>query len=165
MSVQVPLMDAAAVSAALPAGECIAAMRDVLRALDRGQAVQPVRSVVRLPDGGALYTMPAFTHTPRALTVKLITIFEQNEAGSLPTHQGLVVVFDPDTGRPALLLDAAGLTAIRTAAVSAAATDALARDDAATLAILGTGVQARSHLAIVPHRALGQVPRASARAG
>jgi alanine dehydrogenase len=146
MSVQVPLLDAAAISAALPAAECIAAMRDVLCALDSGAAVQPVRTVLRMPGGGALYTMPAFTHEPRALVVKLITIFAHNEASSLPTHQGLVVVFDPDTGRPAMLLDAARVTAIRTAAVSAAATDALARADATVLAILGTGVQARSHV-------------------
>jgi alanine dehydrogenase len=148
MPVQVPFIDAPGIEAALPLDQCIRAMRDVLCALDRGAAVQPVRSVIRLPDGtGSLYTMPAFTSEPRALTVKLITIFHGNEARSLPTHQGLVIVFDTETGRPALLLDAARLTAIRTAAVSACATAALARADAAVLAILGTGVQARSHAA------------------
>lgn len=151
MTIQVPYIDATGVAAALPAHQCIRAMQDVLRALDRGEVVQPLRSVTRLPDGsGALYTMPAFTTSPRALAVKLITIFEGNHDRGLPTHQGIVVVFDPDTGRPALLLDAARLTAIRTAAVSACATAALARPDASALAILGTGVQARSHGALLP---------------
>jgi alanine dehydrogenase len=147
MTQQIPLLDADAVARRLPMGVCIDAMHDALCALEAGDVVQPVRSVIRLPDGsGSLYTMPAFLARPPALAVKLITIFPGNEASSLPTHQGLVVVFDPGTGRPVLLLDAARLTAIRTAAVSAVATRALARPDAAVLAILGTGVQARSHI-------------------
>jgi ornithine cyclodeaminase len=110
-----------------------------------------MRSVIQLPDGsGSLYTMPAFIAEPRALTVKMITIFHGNERGPLPTHQGVVVVFDPRTGAPLLLLDAARLTAIRTAAVSAVATRALARPGAAVLAVLGTGVQARSHIEAMP---------------
>lgn len=148
MTIQVPMIDAAAVTAALSPAECIEVMENALRVFDRGDVAQPLRSVIHIPDGsGSLYTMPAFVATPRALTVKLITIFHGNEARSLPTHQGLVIVFDPVTGAPALLLDAATLTAIRTAAVSAVATRALARPDSATLAVLGTGVQARSHIA------------------
>lgn len=147
MTIQVPMIDADGVSAALPPRECIDVMESALRALHRGDIAQPLRSVIHLPDGsGSLYTMPAFVASPPALTVKLISIFHGNEARSLPTHQGLVVVFDPTTGAPALLLDAASLTAIRTAAVSAVATRALARRDADTVAILGTGVQARSHI-------------------
>jgi ornithine cyclodeaminase len=94
--------------------------------------------------------MPASIANPQALAVKLITVFHGNEMGPLPTHQGIVVVFDPRTGRPSLLLDAARLTAIRTAAVSAVATRALAVEDAAVLAILGTGVQALSHIEAIP---------------
>lgn len=151
MAIQVPMIDAAAVTAALVPADCIEVMESALRAFERGDVAQPMRTVIHIPDGsGSLYTMPAFVASPRALTVKLITIFHGNEARSLPTHQGLVVVFDPVTGAPALLLDAASLTAVRTAAVSAAATRALARKDADTLAILGTGVQARSHIAAMP---------------
>jgi ornithine cyclodeaminase len=151
MVVQVPMMDAAAISAALPVAACIEAMENALRALDRGDVTQPLRSVIHIPaSAGSLYTMPAYIADPQALAVKLITIFHGNETGPLPTHQGIVVVFDPQTGRPSLLLDAARLTAIRTAAVSAVATRALARDDAAILAVLGTGVQARSHIEAIP---------------
>ena len=151
MAVQVPMIDAAGVTAALPLDACIELMDNVLRAHDRGDVVQPMRSVIHLPGGaGALYTMPAFTAEPRALAVKMISVFHGNEARSIPSHQGIVVVFDPDTGTPSMLLDAARLTAIRTAAVSAAATRALARRDAAVLAVLGTGVQARSHIEAIP---------------
>lgn len=151
MAVQVPMIDAAGVTAALPMAACIQLMDNVLRAFDRGDVVQPMRSVIHLPGGaGSLYTMPAFTADPRALAVKMITVFHGNEARSLPSHQGIVVVFDANTGAPALMLDAARLTAIRTAAVSAVATRALARADAAVLAVLGTGVQARSHIEAIP---------------
>jgi alanine dehydrogenase len=147
MGERIPLLDDDEISRALPMSVCIDAMHEALRALDAGDVVLPVRSVIQLPDGaGSLYTMPAFLARPRALAVKLITIFHGNEAHGLPTHQGVVVVFDADTGRPALLLDAARLTALRTAAVTAVATRALARPDAAVLAVLGTGVQARSHI-------------------
>lgn len=152
MAVQVPMIDDDGVAAALPYAACIDVMENALRAYDRGDAVQPLRSVIALPDGsGSLYTMPAFTAGPRALAVKMITVFPGNETRSLPSHQGLVVVFDTDTGTPVLLLDAARLTAIRTAAVSAVATRALARKDASVLAVLGSGVQARSHIGALPH--------------
>jgi alanine dehydrogenase len=169
MTLQVPLLDAAAITAALPLNACMNAMRDALRALDAGAAVQPVRTVIHLPDGsGTLYTMPAFLAHPPALAVKLITIFHANEGTRLPTHQGLVVVFDVATGRPALLLDAARLTALRTAAVTAVATTALARENATELAILGTGVQARTHAdalsAVRPIRTLRIWGRTPARA-
>ncbi|HEX6133588.1 MAG TPA: ornithine cyclodeaminase family protein [Longimicrobiales bacterium] len=151
MSVQVPMIDAAAIEAALPMATCIGLMADALRSLDRNEVAQPIRSVVHRPDAaGSLYTMPAFITAPPALSVKLITVFEQNAARSLPTHQGLIVVFDPETGTPTALLDAAAVTAIRTAAVSAVATRALALPTAEVLAIIGTGVQARSHIAAIP---------------
>lgn len=149
--IQIPMIDAPAISAALPYPRCVELMEDALRALDRGDVRQPLRSVIHIPaSSGSLYTMPAYIADPQALAVKLITIFHGNETGPLPTHQGIVVVFDPRTGRPSLLLDAARLTAIRTAAVSAVATRALATDDAAILAVLGTGVQARSHIDAIP---------------
>lgn len=147
MTLSVQLIEATEIDVVLSISDCVQLMEDTLRALDAGAAVQPLRTVLQLPDGtGTLYTMPAFTAAPRALATKLITIWPGNDAKGMPTHQGLVVVFDPDTGAPAALVDAARLTAIRTAAVSAVATRALSRPDAAELAILGAGVQARPHL-------------------
>ena len=89
--------------------------------------------------------MPGYTPSARALASKLVTLFPRNAGTALPTHQAVIVVFDPDNGRPTALLDGTAITAIRTGAGSALATRLLAREDAAMLAILGTGVQARSH--------------------
>jgi ornithine cyclodeaminase len=131
----------------LPMEDCIQVMEHAFAALGRGDVVQPLRTVIHRPDGaGSLYVMPAFTARPAALAVKLISLFHGNLARGLPSHQGIVVVFDADTGAPAAILDAASLTATRTAAVSALATRLLARPDASDLAILGAGVQAWSHL-------------------
>ena len=131
----------------LPMQDCIEVMEQAFAALGRGDVVQPLRTVIHRPDGvGALYVMPSFTARPAALAVKLISLFHGNHARGLPSHQGIVVVFDADTGTPAAILDAAALTATRTAAVSALATRLLARPAAEDLAILGSGVQAWSHL-------------------
>ena len=147
MTPHIPYIDAARIDAAMSLTECIELMQQTLIGLEDGGAIQPLRTVIHLPaGGGSLYTMPAFTAAPRGLVVKMITIFHGNDAKGMPSHQGLVVVFDAETGTPRALLDAARLTALRTAAVTAVATRALARADAATLAILGAGVQARPHV-------------------
>lgn len=131
----------------LPMAQCIDLMERAFSALGRGQVLQPLRTVIHRPDGvGSLYVMPAYAVEPPALAVKLISVFHGNHAHDLPSHQGIVVVFDPDTGAPAALLDAAALTAIRTAAVSALATRLLARPDARELCLLGSGVQAMTHI-------------------
>lgn len=141
-------LDADDVRRLLPMRDCIAIMEQAFTALGRGEALQPLRTVIHRPDGaGSLYVMPAYTVEPAALAVKLITVFHGNHARGIPSHQGIVVAFDPDTGKPAALIDAGALTAIRTAAVSGLATRLLARRDAHDLAILGSGVQAASHLA------------------
>jgi ornithine cyclodeaminase/alanine dehydrogenase-like protein (mu-crystallin family) len=152
-------IDGARVRRELTYDACIAAMHDALRAFSRGEALQPLRTVVRLPDGrGTLYVMPAYSASPRALSVKLISVFEGNAARGVPTHQGVIVVFDSQTGGVRACIDAAAVTAIRTAAVSAVATRVLARPDAARLSLLGAGVQARSHLrAIARVRPLARV--------
>jgi alanine dehydrogenase len=131
----------------LPLGECIELMADVLGALARGEHVQPLRTAVALPyEGSWLYTMPAYVSTPPAIAVKMVTLFPGNRAFGRATHQGLLALFDAATGEPLAIIDAAAVTAVRTAAVSGLATKLLARADAADLAILGSGVQARSHL-------------------
>jgi len=134
----------------LPMKDCIAAMEQAFRTLEAGRAVQPVRQVIRIPAGtGALYSMPAFlagTHEGR-LAVKLVTVYPGNAGRGIETHQGVIALFDASDGRVLAMIEAASVTAIRTAAVSALATRLLALPDASELAILGSGVQAGSHLA------------------
>lgn len=149
------------VEALLPVGECIEVMAGALAALARGEAFQPLRASHWLPDRrGVLVTMPGglFAGGGDILGVKVLTVFPGNAAHGEESHQGAVLLFDAERGRPLAFLDAASITAIRTAAVSALATRLLAREDAGDLAILGTGVQARTHLAALREvRALRRV--------
>jgi ornithine cyclodeaminase len=99
--------------------------------------------------GGWLAAMVASLPRHRILTTKLVSVFPNEPSSGLPTHQAVLVVFDDRTGSPVALMDATHITAVRTAAASALATRLLARDDARVLAIIGTGVQARTHLRAV----------------
>jgi ornithine cyclodeaminase/alanine dehydrogenase-like protein (mu-crystallin family) len=131
----------------LPMTECIGLMDGVLRTLAAGGAQLPLRTVLRLPEQRGIFgVMPAQLSSPDTLGLKAIAVFPGNEGTRLDSHQGVVLLLDPVTGAPLAILDASSITAIRTAAVSAVATRALAREDAGDLAILGSGVQARSHL-------------------
>jgi ornithine cyclodeaminase len=132
----------------LPMGDCIELMAEVLADLTRGAVWQPLRFVVRPPDEPSLMgLMPAHRSQPQpAYGLKIVCIFPGNPARGLDAHQGGVLLFDGETGAPRALLDASAVTEIRTAAVSGVATRLLARADATELAILGSGVQARSHL-------------------
>ena len=98
-----------------------------------------------VPERGLLAAMPAHLPTTGGLAAKLVSLFPGNTQGRLPTHQAVVVVFDADSGEPLALLEGSSITTLRTAAGSALSAELLARDDADTLAILGTGVQARAH--------------------
>ena len=121
-------------------------MRRALIALDRGEALQPLRSSFSLPvDGAMCWLMPAYAGSPASLGVKVLTAFAGNATSGHETHQGAVLLFG-EHGELLALIDATSITATRTAAVSAVATDALARHDATRLAILGSGAQAMSHL-------------------
>jgi ornithine cyclodeaminase len=135
------------VRAALPMRECVDAMEDVLGALARGELLQPLRPVYRAPEGGTLFgLMPAFRGgASPAWSLKEIVIAPDNPARGLDSHQGAVLLHDGETGELRALLNASAVTEIRTAAVSAAATRALARRGSRVVAILGGGVQARSH--------------------
>ncbi len=137
----------------LPMDECIELMEAALSDLARGRAWQPLRFVIRPPEEQTLMgLMPAHRSEPqRAYGLKAICIFPENPARGLDAHQGGVLLCDGETGQLRALLDASAVTAVRTAAVSAVATRALAREDARELAILGAGVQARSHLEALPH--------------
>lgn len=139
------------VEALLPMAECVELMAETLAELARGEAQQPLRSALWLPDRrGLLGTMPAGIPprgaAPGVLALKVLTVFPRNWEQGEETHLGFVLLFEAEAGRPVALLDAASITAIRTAAVSAVATRLLAREDAGDLALLGSGTQAASHL-------------------
>ena len=131
----------------LTMAECIEAMDEVLRSLARGELHQPLRPVTR-PEGAdsLMGLMPAYRGGERpAWSLKEIVIAPGNPARGLDAHQGAVLLHDGETGELRALLNASAITEIRTAAVSAVATRALARPDSRIVAILGGGVQARSH--------------------
>jgi alanine dehydrogenase len=131
----------------LPMRECIDVMEHALAGLSRGDAVLPLRQVLRLPDSkSAFAVMPAYVGAPKAVGAKVITVFPDNHGTALDSHQGAVLLFEAEHGSLVAIMDASSITAVRTAAVSGLATRLLAREDAADVAILGTGVQARTHL-------------------
>ncbi len=125
------------------------AITAALVALSAGDASMPLRIGVPGEAGGSLAVMPAFVPSIGALTTKLVSVFPGNSGTELPTHQAVIVAFDPSTGRVDAVMDGTAITAARTAAASALSTRVLAREDASVLAIVGTGVQARSHLRAV----------------
>jgi ornithine cyclodeaminase/alanine dehydrogenase-like protein (mu-crystallin family) len=147
----VTVLSAADVTKLLPMRDCIQVMRDALASLARGKALVPLRMVMRMPDAsGFLGLMPGQIGPDDgregALGMKAVSVFPGNARRGIDTHQGAVLLFEAETGRLSALMDGATITAIRTAAVSGVATDLLARRDAEELAILGAGVQARTHL-------------------
>ena len=122
-------------------------MEQALSAYSAGEVEQPVRTILRLGEGMAFFgLMPAFRRMPPALGAKLVNVVGANAARGLPTHLATILLMDAATGELLAVLDGRYITEARTAAVSAAATRALAREDASVLAILGSGVQAHSHL-------------------
>ena len=126
---------------------CIELMDGALRAISKGDVVLPLRSMVWQPDRtGLIGLMPGYLGEPRAFGLKVVSVFPANGDAGLPSHQGIVMLFGVEHGEPLGVFDADAITAIRTAAASGVATRALARKDACDLAILGAGVQARTHL-------------------
>jgi ornithine cyclodeaminase/alanine dehydrogenase-like protein (mu-crystallin family) len=131
--------------------ELIAALREALKAYSAGQVQQPLRSVLRIADGAGWFAlMPAVYG--EIMGAKLVTFFPGNAAGGKHTHHAMIQIFDAKTGEPLVTIDGRLITEMRTAATSAIAVDLLTAKDVETLAILGSGVQARSHL-----RALAEV--------
>ena len=132
----------------LSPADCIEVMAGAFAALARGEALQPLRTAHRLPgDRGLLAVMPAYLGDIDAPGIKVITVFPGNHGTELDSHQGAILLFEGERGQLVAVVDATEVTAIRTAAVSGLATRLLARADAGDLAILGSGTQARSHLA------------------
>jgi ornithine cyclodeaminase len=122
-------------------------MREALATLARGEAVQPLRRALQMPDGsGVLVVMPGYLAPVQALGLKVITAFPGNQGTAFDSHQGAVLLFEPVHGSLVAVIDATAITAIRTAAVSGLATDLLALPSAGDLAVLGAGTQALTHI-------------------
>lgn len=135
----------------MPMRACIEVMREALAALARGLYHQPLRRMMKPPNApGLLGLMPAYRAgegaDAGAFGLKAVGVFPGNPAIGLDSHQGAVLLFSGTTGEPMAVMSGSAITAIRTAAVSGVATALLAREDARDLAILGSGVQARTHL-------------------
>jgi alanine dehydrogenase len=137
------VLDEAAVRGLLQMDDLISAMAGALADLSAGRVVQPVRLSLPVTEAaGFFFTMPAAT--AGALGAKLVTFYPDNQG--VPSHHALIVLFRPETGEPLAILDGRLITEMRTAAVSAVATQHLARPEASVLAIIGAGAQAGSHL-------------------
>ena len=140
------VLDEPAVQQRLRYQDLIPAIADALAALSSGKVVQPVRTVLPVaPHHGFFAVMPAYAAGGGALGAKLVTFYPQNVG--VHTHHAVIVMLKPETGEPLAVMDGRLITEMRTAAASAVATQRLARADASVLAILGSGVQAKSHLA------------------
>lgn len=137
------VIDRESVRALLPMDQCIDLMREAMVALSTGKTKQTLRQIIPLEAGAAFGVMPG--SAPAVFGAKVLSIYPGNFARGVQSHQGFVALFDPADGAPVAMLHAGELTAIRTAAASAAATRALAREDAHRLAILGYGEQAETH--------------------
>ncbi|MDQ5812378.1 MAG: NAD(P)-binding domain-containing protein, partial [Actinomycetota bacterium] len=136
-------LDEAAVEGLLRMEEVIPAMERALSDFSSGKVVQPVRTILPVEEHqGFLGLMPAYTGA--ALGTKLVALYPHNTG--VPTHHATILLFKPETGEPLVTMDGRLITEVRTAAVSAVATQHLASPDASILAIIGSGVQARSHL-------------------
>ena len=146
---KVLIINQSEVAELLPMSECVAVMAQALATLARGEAIVPLRPVLWLPERvGALGMMPGYVGGDmQAMGVKVVSVFPGNHGTEYDSHQGTVLLFETKHGRLLAMMDASQITAIRTAATSGVATRLLARQGASDLAILGSGVQAKSHLA------------------
>ena len=135
------------VKSVLPMADLISTMESALARFSSGEVQQPVRTVLTVGAQKSWWgLMPAYVNDPATMGAKLVTVFNANASRGLPTHLAMIVLFDPDTGALQALMDGRFITEARTAAVSAVSARYLARPGASKLAIIGTGVQARSHL-------------------
>lgn len=145
----------------------IEALGPAMADLSAGRVSMPPRNITLVPErGGLLGAMPVYLNATRTLSTKLVSVFPENEAQGLPSHQAVILVFDAETGSPRALMDGTFITAARTAAGSALSARLLARPDAGVLLIIGSGVQARAHAAAIPRvrpikeiRVVGRDPR------
>jgi ornithine cyclodeaminase/alanine dehydrogenase-like protein (mu-crystallin family) len=147
MSLRFRLLTENDVKRVLSMDDLIEAMAGALARFSSGQVVQPVRSVLQVGRDQAYFgVMPAFVDAPAALGAKLVTLFTRNAERGLPTHLASILLLDHESGALLALMDGRFITEARTAAVSAVSTRVMARENASVLAVIGSGVQARSHI-------------------
>ena len=134
----------------LPPAELIDTMEHALSAFSSRHVTQPIRIALQVPPHRNFFgVMPAYLPSPASLGLKLVTVFNGNAARGLPTHLATILLFDPETGALEVIMDGRYITEMRTAAVSAVAAKRLAHTEATTFAVLGSGVQARSHVELL----------------
>jgi alanine dehydrogenase len=140
------------VRAVLTMPDLIAAMESALEAFSAGSVVQPVRTILDIAEHHAFYgLMPAYLPSAPALGAKLVSVYHSNLAKGLTSHMATIILHDTETGALSAILDGRYITEARTAAVSAVSVKKLARTDSSLLAIVGSGVQARSHFEALAH--------------
>ena len=140
------VIGAAAVEALLPVADCVEVMDVAMRALSNGQVLSPLRTVLPLVGANAMGVMPGAMLEHGVFGTKVLALYPGNGALGLPSHAGVVIVFDAASGSPLAVIESNSLTAIRTAAASAVATRVLSRANSQVLALLGTGHQALWHV-------------------
>jgi len=143
-------LDEANVRAALGWESLIAAVKAALAEFSRGRVLQPVRNMLTIEEGQRyLGIMPAVSD--RVMGLKLVSFYPRNAGSEIPTHMAMILLFEPETGEPLAVMDGRLITEMRTAAVSAAATERLSSPDSRVLALLGSGVQAKAHIEALAH--------------
>jgi len=147
---QLAIFDSKAVREKLDYASCIEVMRSAMQALSAGQTRQLLRTMIALSPGRTFAQMPGALGEQDMFGAKMISVFADPASPGLRRHRGVVVLFEPDEGEPVAIADAEEITHIRTAAATALATDVLARADAKSLLIVGTGGQAHTHLKALP---------------
>ena len=141
------ILNADDVRALLPMPRCIELMRRAMALVADDATIQPIRRALVQPDGrGLIGMMPGHTSDPAWLGIKVVSVFPGNFGTAFGSHQGMVLLFETEHGSPVAVIDGRAITAIRTAAATAVATDVLARSDVRSLGIFGYGEQAESHL-------------------
>lgn len=152
------LIDGDEVAASLSYPDCIAVVRDAMIALSQGRTRQVLRTIIPVGDQKAFGVMPGALGLDDFFGAKILSVFHDKDRPSRSAHRGFVLLFEGEHGFPVCLADAEQVTRIRTAAASAVATDALARQDASVLTVFGAGTQAQSHVeAIACVRKLSRV--------
>lgn len=147
---ELAVFDAEDVRALLDYPSCIAVVREAMKALSRGETRQLLRTMIHMGEGRTFAQMPGALSDDGMFGAKMISVFAEPGNPGVRRHRGLVMMFEPEGGRPVCVADAEEITHIRTAAATAVATDALARADAKVLLLMGTGGQVQSHIEALP---------------
>ncbi|WP_454797242.1 ornithine cyclodeaminase family protein [Novosphingobium lindaniclasticum] len=147
---ELSIFDAEDVRALLDYPSCIEVVREAMKALSRGETRQLLRTMIHMGEGRTFGLMPGALSDQGMFGAKLISVFAESDNPGVRRHRGVVTLFEPVEGRPVCVADAEEITHIRTAAATAVGTDALAREDAKVLLLMGTGGQVHSHLEALP---------------